>query len=326
MDFVNHHLKIGITHMFLFFDDPYSKAIPLFKNNSGVSCIICDREHWNTIANSYKNEMTVPEKQIANSIIAIKLARKRAYDWILHLDIDEFLYSSDGLETELSNLPEKIDTVSLGPLEAFSDQPNQPDKVGFKYSYICRFTKELFIYSFADKARILASKISYIAKREICRILGAGTPFNYRLNKGHVEGKCATRLNSEIAKLGPHFPYPSGESKLNIKISQKSWVLHYDSVSYDQWIEKWNRRISKSGEPIAAYNESSHRFKILLDYCCYIKKGGQNIIKTYYKNLYSISSFEYKIIRYFRGIVEIPRTHTPRFNESAYKKESYRLN
>jgi hypothetical protein len=311
--FVNYHLDIGVDHLFLFFDDPTDESASIFNHDKRVTCIRCDGEHWQSLGIASSNIMTIPEKQTENSKIAIELAGKQKYDWIIHIDIDEFLYSFVNLKAELSSVCHSIDTVSYRPLEAIANIPTLLNYTGFKYSYTCKFSTKMFVYTSTDKSYILLSKILYILKREFCRLIGLAKPFKYRLTKAHIEGKCATRLKSKISKLGPHFPYPSTNSKLHIKISRNSWVLHYDSPTYALWRRKWNRRMPKAGNPIWGHKSRSHTNRMFLDYSEYSEKNDEKEFKRFYNFLYGISPFEYKVLKALGLIKEIPSQHTPDF-------------
>jgi len=44
--FVGYHLRAGIDHMFLYFDDPRDPAISRLQTEDRVTCVRCDEEHW----------------------------------------------------------------------------------------------------------------------------------------------------------------------------------------------------------------------------------------------------------------------------------------
>ena len=99
--FIQYHLGIGFSHIFLFFDDPDDPALSLAGSFDQVSAIPCDgalRSKWPGIASKVNRQVItncdqeVMSRQILNAALAIDLAQERGYDWLLHIDSDELFY------------------------------------------------------------------------------------------------------------------------------------------------------------------------------------------------------------------------------------------
>ena len=98
--FVNYHLNIGVSHMYLFFDDPNDDCIEALANYKQVTRIRCDSNHWENLTSkfpvteswtmrqlgnvNYSVESNLDYRQILNANYAFKLAQRDGYDWLIH--------------------------------------------------------------------------------------------------------------------------------------------------------------------------------------------------------------------------------------------------
>ena len=99
--FIKYHLEIGFSKLFLFFDDPGDPSIArarkyqdvvIIKNGSRLKRL------WKTTniatTNPYLYEFRKSEtslRQELNVEIAIRLALKKKFDWLLHIDYCVYL-------------------------------------------------------------------------------------------------------------------------------------------------------------------------------------------------------------------------------------------
>jgi len=299
--FVEFHLSRGIDHMLLYFDDPNDPSIELLKENTRVSCIVCDKNYWGDFETN-----NVPQKQSENSKNAIIQARKMGADWIGHIDSDEFIYTPKSLFEELSSAGSQIDTITLPVLEAIPESEDLFDSKFFKYAYTPQFNKRKFTYSISDRIRILQSKGAYLVRLFISKHFFKHRPFEYRLNKGHIEGKAFTRSNSSIATLEPHYPEPLKRGKLNIRIAASTRILHYDAPSFLSWKSKWEQKII-----IGTPESARHRKRILQEFTSIYNSRDEKKLYDFYRMLYIPTAQELRTIQALGCVTEISPDHRP---------------
>jgi hypothetical protein len=98
--FIEYHLAIGFDHLFLFFDDPNDLSIAEAQQYDNVMAIKNDAElhrKW-TKKEAYAQighlvDTEIMARQRINVEVALDLARRRSFDWLLHIDVDELFYS-----------------------------------------------------------------------------------------------------------------------------------------------------------------------------------------------------------------------------------------
>lgn len=86
--FVAHHLSLGADHIWLCFDDPDDPAADRVSRHPQVTVRRCDAAHWTALG------ITRPERhQNRQTANAQAVLRECGLDWLLHIDVDEFLTS-----------------------------------------------------------------------------------------------------------------------------------------------------------------------------------------------------------------------------------------
>ncbi len=100
--FVEYHLAIGFSKIYLMFDDPEDPDQYLVSEIPGVEVFVCDkqiRDRWQSL-HKYKKyggyaETEVRARQTLNAELAMQCARSDNIDWLLHIDSDELFWISD---------------------------------------------------------------------------------------------------------------------------------------------------------------------------------------------------------------------------------------
>lgn len=96
--FIEYHLSIGFSHIYLYFDDDNNDCIPdvrmTYKEN--ITTLLRSKEldnfqkscfSYNSLKDILIHE--VPARQMLNMEYAAILASNAGFDWLLHIDIDE---------------------------------------------------------------------------------------------------------------------------------------------------------------------------------------------------------------------------------------------
>lgn len=121
--FVAHHLSIGADHLALYFDDPDTPLPPVLVNHPKVRLTLCDDDHWAKVGKKRPPEHQ--NRQARNARHAYRAART---DWLVHIDVDEFLLTPRPLSTILDDIPRNTIAVKFEPYEAMHD-PLLPDDI-----------------------------------------------------------------------------------------------------------------------------------------------------------------------------------------------------
>ncbi|WP_447529194.1 glycosyltransferase family 2 protein [Vreelandella sp. TE19] len=254
---VEHHLELGASRIFLFFDDP-TMAYPY--KDQRVKNTICDDDYWKG-----KRPEGVDDRQRVN------LTRSHRWtwtDWTTHIDMDELIHITRGMDvaSELAAVPEDVDSVLMPPLEAvyLNEEPgadNAFDTVYFKKALkgINRKSHPLIIDLYGE--------------------LGKTTKHGLF---GHTEGKSFSRvatLKSRPPIHGPKVAEPG--RRINHKI-EGLCLLHFDAMTFEDFKRKQIRRIEGS-----AYCRilGGHRDKQMEILSKAYQEQGEEGLKDIYRNM-----------------------------------------
>lgn len=126
-DFIDYHLSVGFSRLYLVFDDPADPDGNRLKGRSAVDVISADdvwRARWHRsplfgeLAASVDQE--VMARQILNASVVADMAREAGHDWLLQIDIDElFLPAAGDARAFFHALRDQpVDVVSFANMEA----------------------------------------------------------------------------------------------------------------------------------------------------------------------------------------------------------------
>jgi hypothetical protein len=121
--FVAHHLAIGAGHLAIYFDDPDAPVPEILMRHPKVSVTRCDDAHWATAG---KNRP--PQHQNRQTRNARHALRRAVTDWLVHIDVDEFIHTPRPLADILEDTPPGVLVMKLEPFEAMHD-PLLPDDI-----------------------------------------------------------------------------------------------------------------------------------------------------------------------------------------------------
>jgi hypothetical protein len=293
--FVNYHLNIGVSHIYLFFDEPNDVCIEALANYQKVTCIKCGSEHWTNLAeklelSEYWAKIDAPKlnldlkfldyRQILNANHAFQLAQNDGYDWLIHIDSDELIYVDESLDVLLSKVRQDIDVLIIKPLETVSE----------KEQYESLF-EEVTLFKQLD-----VPWQKYLAYFFGCkRVFQGGDYF-----RAHRYGKSAIRTNVNIKSVDIHYPIASEKQKLKAKKFSQAQLLHFDCCDFESWTRKWIRRYHGTG---AFAGLASKRKRQLAEFTEVYESGDINQLRKLYDNLYFLSSYERKVLT-FLGLLK----------------------
>jgi hypothetical protein len=255
LDFVNYHLNIGVDHIFLFFDDPLDSSVKEFEEYDDVTSISCTKKHYDSL-NVKRSNPTV-DRQRANANFIFKNATKKGFSWLCHIDIDELIYlkKHKNVKDLLKKINKNIDFIRIPALDAI------PEKVKYK-----NFFKEvnLFMNNFGKPSKLYF--------------------------RGHIAGKSIVHTSAKISDIDIHKPVTK-KGKLKRKIIfLNARILHYNCCGFDDWKNKWIRRMNGVGKTRVKYY---HR--MLKDFEVAYKKRDRKSLEDLYKKQFFVPSWLKKI-------------------------------
>ncbi len=122
--FAAHHLALGAAHLWLYFDDPEQPIPQPLATHPRVTVTLCDEAHWVRVGK--KRPPAHQNRQAQNARHTYR--EKADTDWILHIDVDEFLLTPRTVTTILDETPADTIVMKLEPFEAMHD-PLLPDDI-----------------------------------------------------------------------------------------------------------------------------------------------------------------------------------------------------
>ena len=120
--FVAHHLSLGASRIWLYFDDPDDLAFDSVSHIPQVTPVRCDDVFWaaaGTRPDRHQN------RQSRNAQSAYRACR---LPWLGHIDVDEFLWPALPVAEILASAPPDQLTLRMEPYEAMHD-PSLPDDI-----------------------------------------------------------------------------------------------------------------------------------------------------------------------------------------------------
>lgn len=114
LNFVAYHLDIGADHLFIFLDNQNPKADAALRDHPQVTVTRTDGAYWRGLGR--KKPQRHQPRQTVNASLAYRNAS--GLDWLLHIDVDEFVCADQPLSDLLGALPANTRCARLFPAEA----------------------------------------------------------------------------------------------------------------------------------------------------------------------------------------------------------------
>ena len=129
--FAAYHLQAGAHRLFIYLDDENPTAFNALKAHPKCRVTTCDGTFW------AKHGQRLEKHQARQSANATRAYQRRAeVDWLIHIDVDEFLISEQGVGRILGQIPADTLAARIRPMEALSGDgtaykkfiPSGPDR------------------------------------------------------------------------------------------------------------------------------------------------------------------------------------------------------
>ncbi len=121
--FVAHHLALGPDRIDLFFDDPGDPAAALVAGIDRVHVTICDDAFW-----TKRGKARFARHQQRQRFMLRQVYQTTSLDWIMHIDIDEFLLTRTAIADLLGDTAPSVPVIQAPPFEALY-QPGLADDI-----------------------------------------------------------------------------------------------------------------------------------------------------------------------------------------------------
>lgn len=227
--FVAHHLSLGASELWLFFDDPADGVMQQVAHLPRVRCIPCDDAHWARIGQR-------PDRHQNRQGRNMKMAYRRTkLPWLGHIDVDEYLLPRRPIGDVLADAhPDQVELRML-PWEALHD-PGLPDDI---------FTARAFRAPIKGEARGHLRDVAF-------------GPYAGAMKQGvlsHSVGKCFFR--SGVPGLDPrlHGAFVDGLRLPGPPHDPDIALLHFHAQDPAFWFDKLDFRLSRGAyqynEPLA---------------------------------------------------------------------------
>jgi hypothetical protein len=270
MKFVNYHLNTGIDHMFLFFSDPDDPALEALSRYNRTTCIRCDTRHWQD--HNLTADSNFDERQKCNATTGFRLARKSGFNWMIHMDVDELIFSRESIPAHLAGVSQSVKAVRIPVFEAV------PEKTEYN-----SFFEEV------DLFKVMTTGL----RKYRARLAAGGAFFRGEYFRGHSMGKAALRTNAHFSGVWAHGPIVDGEKMLPASILSEVKLLHFDSCTFEAWKTKWGR-LCETG--IIQSGLRKNRIKQFESFAALYSKGDFSNLEDLYRQMYFLSDRDKKIL------------------------------
>ncbi len=213
--FVAYHLEAGAHRIYIYLDAENPQAHAALKAHPKCRVTTCDAAWWARKKHGRPQKHQV--RQTMNATHAYR--RKTEVDWLIHMDVDEFLVSDQDIATHLSSFPPDTPVARTRPMEALSGTTQ-----AFKG----------FVPGGPDRDRIV---------RDIYPTYG---PYLKGGFLSHVAGKVFVRTGRDDVQVKIHNAFQSGEELKGIDMPQDQIALaHCHAKTWEAWLESYRYRLTK---------------------------------------------------------------------------------
>ena len=216
--FAAYHLELGAHRIYIYLDTPNPEAQELLRAHPKARVIRCDDGYWKR-HNGSRPEMHQP-RQTLNATRAYNRAQE--VDWVMHMDVDEFLVPSGRISDLLGALPDTTQCARARPMELLAGGDPQVEA--------------------AFKTFIPAGK-----QRE--QIVSALYPtYGQHLKGGflsHIAGKLFVRTGIDGIKFRIHNAFLNGETNPNhVELPELS-LAHFHAIDWETWRAHYDYRLKE---------------------------------------------------------------------------------
>jgi hypothetical protein len=222
--FIAHYRALGAGRLHLYHDGPVDHLAGLDLDR--VTLVACDAAFWARFPGGRPADMSA-----AIALCHAEAVRAATTDWIILVDVDEFVTAGAPLAALLDRVPERVEALRVPPLEAVWGPGDDPGA-----DFGARHFRRPFPPRWPEAA---LQRLLY----------GDLAPYFGRGLLSHKEGKQILRCGRRYDAFGMHAVWRDGRA-LGVWAAglapglETLELLHYDAIGFAHWAEKWRRRTS----------------------------------------------------------------------------------
>ncbi len=210
--FCAYHLQAGAHRLYIYLDDPEAEVFETLKAHRRIRPTLCTPGYWKKQGGARPVKHQV--RQTKNATRAYR--RKDEVDWLIHIDVDEFLVSEQPIGEALGALDPEVLCARARPMEVLAGDPT------------------------AFKAFMPKSPERDAALRRIYPTYGDFVKGGFL---SHVAGKLFVRLGQEGLKLRIHNAFVDGvENPGQVELTQVD-LAHLHAKSWEDWLATYRYRL-----------------------------------------------------------------------------------
>ncbi|MEL7258072.1 MAG: glycosyltransferase family 2 protein [Pseudomonadota bacterium] len=222
LSFAAWHLDQGAQRVQIYLDEDAPDARAALKAHPKCRVIVTDAQYWKR----RRRHKGRPEKHQTRQSLNATHCYKRdpEVDWLLHSDVDEFLWPVAPLKDQLASVPDTALSARVRPIEAMAPDPKDPPEPN---AYWCKACARLLAHRRADTEAIYPS-------------------YGSHLNGGfvsHVAGKVFVRTGQKDVSLRIHNAFRAGEmDREPVELSQAK-LVHMHAPDWEHWNAHYRYRL-----------------------------------------------------------------------------------
>ncbi len=211
--FAAYHLEAGAHRLYVYLDNENPEAFAALKAHPKVRVTTCDAAWWDK-----QGGMRPKKHQVRQTVNATQSYNRRPdVDWLIHMDVDEFLISDQPVADILGTMPADTPALRIRPMEALSG-----DGTAFK----------AFVPPGPDRARIVA---------DLYPTFGVHVKGGFL---SHLAGKVFVRTGMEDVRVQIHNVFRQDEI-IPSDDSDRIDLAHMHAKTWENWIAAYRYRLAK---------------------------------------------------------------------------------
>ncbi|MDF3414023.1 glycosyltransferase family 2 protein [Sulfitobacter sp. M57] len=209
--FAAYHLEAGAHRLYIYLDDDNQAAFDALKAHPKIRPTLCNEAWWNG-----KPPKKHQVRQTRNATHAY--GRRAEVDWLIHMDVDEFLVAQQPVAAVLAALPPEQKIARIRPMEQLAG-----DGTSFK----------AFVPNGPDRQKIVA---------------GLYPTYGPYLKGGflsHLAGKCFVRSGLSGVRVQIHNAFQHDEMLQGPETTPDIDLAHCHASDWDDWYSSYRHRLEK---------------------------------------------------------------------------------
>ena len=216
--FAGYHLEAGAHRLYIYLDAENPEAEAALAAHPKVRVTLCDAAHWDRI-NKGRRPARHQVRQTFNATHAYN--RRAEVDWLIHMDVDEFLVPDRPIAALLGDQPQQALAARVRPMEALAPESGPP------------LHYKAFVPNGPDRLRIV---------RALYPTYGETLKGGFL---SHLAGKVFVRTGLSGIRVQIHNAFRDDAELPTAEDTDGIALAHLHARSWDQWIAAFRYRLEQ---------------------------------------------------------------------------------